>query len=368
MRKKIVFFIPSLTGGGAQKVLFNILNNIDKGKYKVYLIIVNRRGDVYSNYISKEIQLINLNKKSTKYSICALIMKVREIEPDILMGFLIHGNIIVSLISKFLKKKTKIVLSMHSVLTQKINSKVIIKIVDFFYKKADAIVTVSYGVKKDMVKVLNIEQEKFRVIYNPIVDSRLKELSKENVNHLWFTNNYNVIVAIGRLVPLKDYDTVLKTFAAVKEKNKRLIIFGDGKQKDFLLKLSKELKIEKQVEFMGFKENPYKYLSKARVFIQCSTQEGFGNTIVEAMACGVPVISTNCPVGPREIITDGVNGCLVRIGDYVSIAYNIDKILSNDSIRNKYIQNGLTRSKDFEIEKITKEYEVLFDELIDRKR
>ena len=144
----------------------------------------------------------------------------------------------------------------------------------------------------------------------------------------------------------------------------RMAILGEGKDRGTLEKLAKELGISDKVAFLGFQKNPFKYMKRATVFVLSSLHEGFGNVLVEAMACGTPVISTNCKSGPSEIIEDGKSGILVPVSDYQSLSKAIIKVLSDDSLRQKFSAEGLERVKHFSVQKNIRGYEKVFQELM----
>jgi glycosyltransferase involved in cell wall biosynthesis len=136
----------------------------------------------------------------------------------------------------------------------------------------------------------------------------------------------------------------------------RLLIIGEGPDRNKLLNLIRELGIENRVQISGIKRNPFKYLSRANVFVLSSVSEGFGNVILEAMVCGCPVVSTDCPSGPREIITDGENGILVPVGNSAALSEVVLKVIKNHTLNKKLTMNALKRVDDFSLEKIVNQY------------
>jgi glycosyltransferase involved in cell wall biosynthesis len=172
-----------------------------------------------------------------------------------------------------------------------------------------------------------------------------------------------VIVACGRLTAQKNHPLLLNSMALVlKQTDARLLILGKGEKKDELEKLTQSLGIEKKVFFLGFKKNHHKYIARSSIFVLSSDWEGFSSVIMEAMACGVSVISTRCPSGPDEIITDGVNGLLVPVGDADAMAGAILRLLKDETLRKKLADAGRSRSEDFRVEKMVAGYEKVFGE------
>ena len=160
-----------------------------------------------------------------------------------------------------------------------------------------------------------------RVIHNPVVWPDHRTKAAEPVEHPWFAQHTPVVLAAGRLINLKDHATLLRAFALVaKARPAQLIIIGEGEERDNLGALAYELGIADLVELPGFRRNPFAWMAKASVFVLSSVYEGSPNVLIQAMACGTPVVSTDCPSGPREILQDGTLGTLVPVGDHSAMA------------------------------------------------
>ena len=186
----------------------------------------------------------------------------------------------------------------------------------FVYKYSDKVIAISDGVAQDLIKNFNLSPNKVRVIYNPSADPEIKNLSNENVTHPWFQIDIPIIIGIGRLTHQKDFSTLIKAFSILrKEKDCKLIIIGEGSERSKIESLISKENLKDDIELMGFQVNPWKYLSKSNLFVLSSLWEGFGNVIVESMYLGTPVISTDCPSGPREILKNGDLGILVPPAD-----------------------------------------------------
>lgn len=190
------------------------------------------------------------------------------------------------------------------------------------FNKAHGIIAVSQGVAQDLVTCFPIDASKVRVIYNPIVYSELFQKAKEPLSHSWFVQKDRpVILAAGRFEPQKAFLTLIRAFHLLqKEMPARLVILGDGKERKAMEALIAELGLQNQVSLPGFVLNPYSYMAQADLFVLSSAWEGFGMVLVEAMALGTPVVSTDCQFGPREILQDGRLGPLVKVGDVQGLA------------------------------------------------
>lgn len=366
MNKHIAIFLPSLRGGGAEKVMLNLAHEIYQEGYKVDLILSKAEGS-YLTQLSRDINLIDLNCKRVLHSLIPLVKYLKNNNPPILLSALEHTNLVALWAVELAKTSTKVIVTEHSTLSisvknsKNLKSKFIPILMKKFYRKALSIVTVSKGVAEDLIENLNIPREKVKVIYNPIVTEKLIALSYEDVEHSWIKNNERpIILAAGRLTAAKDYPTMIKSFKEIRSKiNAKLIILGEGEQRKEIEKLAENLGIRNDIDIVGFVENPYAYMRKSDLFLLTSKWEGFGNVLVEAMACGTPVISTDCPNGPREILDNGKYGKLVPVGDIEALTKAVlNHFLKPSSVDKESL---LSRANDFHIKKIVKQYLALFE-------
>jgi glycosyltransferase involved in cell wall biosynthesis len=195
-----------------------------------------------------------------------------------------------------------------------------------FYLWANGIVAVSEGVADDLAQVVGASRDRIQVIYNPIVTPELQVKAKDMLEHPWFEpSEPPVVLAIGRLTVQKDFSTLIQAFARVRQTHAaRLLILGEGKTRPELEGLVKKFGLEEDVRLPGFVPNPYPHMARASLFVLCSRWEGLPTVLVEAMYCGAPIIATDCPSGPREILRDGQYGQLVPVGDVDSLAHAIE--------------------------------------------
>jgi len=370
----VAFFLPTLEVGGTERNVVNLVNNIDTEHYTVSLVLGNIHGD-FVNQVRQDIVIVNLKASYSVGLFFALVQYFKIQKPDVFVSAFPRINIITIAAKIFSGVNTKIIITEHSVFSfLPVIAKTFWRgmfarffmplLARLLYPKADSIVCVSVGIAEDLKKVINTNGN-MKVIYNPIIVDKIYQLADETVNNVWFSNpEVSVIIAVGRLVPIKDYLTLLKAFKQVlKNQPARLVILGSGPEKEKLEWLSSQMGLSESIAFMGFQKNPYKYIKKASVFVLSSLQEGFGNVIIEAMACGAPVVSTDCPVGPGEIIENMKNGILVPVGDEKSMADAILKVLNDPVLAEKFSTAGRERAKFFSVAKSVGEYEKVFDEL-----
>lgn len=199
------------------------------------------------------------------------------------------------------------------------------------YPAADGVIAVSQGVAEDLIHAIGLPQSIIKVLYNPVVPSDVMERAQDAITHPWLVDHArSVILGVGRLERQKDFSTLMRAFARVsKQRPFRLIILGEGSQRKNLESLAGELGIADMVSMPGHVPNPYAYMARCDLFVLSSLWEGFGNVLAEALAVGIPVISTDCPSGPREILADGAYGPLVTVGDDVALADAILKVVDN---------------------------------------
>lgn len=375
-RPKISFFLPSFEGGGAEQNLINILNNINRENYELELVLGNKKG-VFLDQVPNDILIVDLGGQS----LFNIFFKIRRYfsskKTDIFVSTFPRFNLVNLLAKIFSNSKAKFVLIEQTTPSRlhKTAKSFFHKIIAYFfltflikvlYPRADIIVCVSNSVKEDLLHILG-RSSKLEVIYNPIVDDSILSSSKEPLgsDQYIFEGAYPVIIAVGRLVKAKDYPNLLRAFRKVlNSKQARLLILGEGPEEKQLKDLASQLKIYNDVIFAGFKKNPYKYMAHSSLFALSSVREGFGNVIIQAMACGVPVVATNDKSGPGEIIDNEINGILVYPQNPVDLADGILKILENPDFAKKLSENGLERSKHFTVKESVSSYERLFNKLL----
>ena len=235
------------------------------------------------------------------------------------------------------------------------------------YNSAQSVVALSHGVGEDLISNFGVKKEKITVIYNPVDIAQIKYLSNEQINDLNFQDDEVLIIAVGRLEKEKDYPTLLKAFCIVRSRFKaRLIILGSGLLERELKDMAHKLNLNGHINFLGFKKNPYKYFRKADIFVLSSKCEGFGHVIVEAMATGTPVISTDCESGPREIIGENECGVLVPVGDHKALAKEICSLIRDKEKCRMLALRGLERAEAFEAKTIVPKYEFLFMDVLNK--
>ena len=289
--------------------------------------------------------------------------------PDVLLSLLEYSNIVTVFSVLFSKERSKIILCEQNNPRQYLSFAKFRHLKFFFmklaYNKADRIIVSSEGVGNVLHEDLLIPKEKIVVIYNPIELPEIFKLRNQDVTGFPETNGRMVVISAGRLTKQKNFELLLKSFKLVRKNlNVLLIILGVGELERKLRMLAEELMLANDVYFAGFQHNPFSWIVKADVFVLTSDWEGFGNVIIESMACGVPVVATNCPFGPGEIIENGRNGFLAPVGDPQMLADSIAFLLNNKSVSDEIVKSAFISVQRFDSASIVAEYEKVLRECI----
>ena len=353
----IALFVPSLHGGGAERVILDIATELANRGVPVDLVLVKAEGH-YLDLVPKGVRLIDLNSHRAAASLLKLVRYIRREQPIALLSTLTQASVIALVAKLLLGGRLRIVTRIANTYSEELATgtfkhRQALRLLKALFPVADGIVAVSQGVADDLIELHPAIASRVTTIYNPVARAEIVKQSVAPVNHTWFeTDNAPVVLSVGRLAKVKDHATLLRAFAEVlRSRQARLLILGEGPEHENLLALAVLLGVSQQVDLPGFKVNPFAYMSKARVFALSSRYEGFPNVLVQAMACGTPVVSTDCRSGPREILEDGKWGRLVPVGDWHSMAEAIIDTLDNPVPSNRLISRASVYSADASIDR-----------------
>lgn len=362
----VAIYLPHLRPGGTEISILNLANAMHKQGVRVSIFIHEEEdGDLTGR--SGDVRVVPLGVRHTLGALPALVRHLRAERPDVLLSALPHNNIVAVLARMLAGNGTRVVVTEHAPVTELIKQhstlryRVLPYLLPYLYRRADAVISVSEGVRDDLHELLSKPVLNSDVIYNPVLPLGWAEMSKEPID-AWFADEaHPVVLSVGRLSKEKSFPTLINAFAAVHRQHPhlRLAILGDGPEMETLAGLIKELGLESSARLPGFVANPYAYMSRAKVFVLPSLFEGFGNVLVEAMACGTDVISSDCPVGPREILNSGAFGTLVPPADVGALA----DALANVIERQEPIPAAKQRALQFTAEASSASYLRLFSGL-----
>jgi len=395
--RPIALFIPSLVGGGAERAMLNLAKAFAARGHRVEMVLCRAQGALLSE-VPASIPGLTLKRSRLTARLAPLVADVagfasllrpvllarnpatlrylldltrylKRRQPRALVCALTYTNLAGLWARELAGARTRVLVSEHIHLSRDLQDnrnaknwkwRFVAPLIHRVYPWADAIVAVSNGVADDLSRFANLRRSRIVTIYNPMVNAELLEKAKVPVDHPWFAPGAPpVILGAGRLETQKDFPTLLKAFARVcARREARLIILGEGREEERLRALARELGVASQVDLPGFTLNPYAYMARAAVFVLSSAWEGLPLVPAEAMACGCPVVSTDCPSGPAEILEGGVYGPLVPVGDHEAMANAIASMLDQPPDRERL----RARAAEFSVERAAKLYlDLIFD-------
>lgn len=365
-KRKIAFFVPNLYGGGAQRVFVNLANQFASRGFNTDLVLIKNEG-VYRGFVNAKVKVVDLKCKKAFLSVLPLIKYIEKNEPAVLLASIDAACIVAALAKIFSRVKFRLLIRQAYYFSspKRFKKKIVGLLLKKSYAQADSIIVLTKNMRDDILKKFNALADKIFVIYNPVDLSCIEADSMASLEHSWFTEGkggkFKLILAAGVLRQIKGFDCLIRAFHQIKKREKiKLIILGSGRDKKKLESLAQELGLEDDISLPGFVDNPFAYMRKADVFVLSSFFEGCPNVILEAMCCGAPIVSTDCPSGPSEILENGKYGRLVPVGDVSAMARAIIETLDNP------LPPGFLRKRaeDFGIEKVADRYlDVMFPDL-----
>ena len=330
---RVALLLPMLTGGGAEKVMLEIARQLVRRRFSVDFLTT-RGGGALRGSVPEDVRLLNLNSWKTVTALPGLVRYIRQEKPTVLLSTLELTNVTALLAKRFFVPDLRLIVRQenHCALLYKLGFRKRMATIAMkrLLPAADAVIAVSLGVAEDLRRAIQRAAGSVSIIPNPVVTPELLDKAAAPVDHPWFDDRRTpVILNAGRLVAQKDQPTLLRAFAEIrKARPARLMILGDGPNRGRLMALARGLGIHDDVDFRGFQFNPIAYMARARLFVLSSAFEGLPLALIEAMACGTPVVSTDCP-GVREILEGGRLGRLVPVSDWRMLARAIQDTLDD---------------------------------------
>lgn len=339
-KTKLAIFLPSLSGGGAERAMLNLAHGLSDRGWAVDLVLAKAEGP-YLNNVHDSVKIVNLKASRALTSIPTLARYLRLERPKALLSAMDYANVVALWARRLAGIPELVVVNEQNTISRSARNsprrrqRMVPHLVKRFYPWAEYIIGNSQGVSDDLSQMTGLPRERIKILYNPVVTPELREKAQEPLDHPWFeAGQPPVILAVGRLTIQKDFPTLIRAFAQVCQTwTARLIILGEGPDRQTLETLVNQLDLEDEVAMPGFVENPYAYMSQASLYVLSSRWEGLPTVLIEALYCGPPIIATDCPSGPREILADGQHGLLVPVGDITALAQAIEVGLAGKTPR-----------------------------------
>ena len=377
---KLLVYSSYLGLGGAEMHTMRVLNELNLDEFEVIVVCPNKVGE-YEQYLNKGIKLIKVGsaflyeKSSTigRWSTYFGLKKwINKFNPDIIFSIQDIHNAILLKALKSVKTNAKIVIGVQNSVkdayadsSNRVN-RWIMDVIKKEYHTVDLLISLSEGVKEGLLEVNPQLRDKIITIYNCGIDDILIEKLKDAQQNPVPRPEKTVLLSAGRLNEQKGYPVLLKALKQVKEQGNDFEhwILGKGPLETELKELTEKYGLTENVKYLGFQSNPFQFMATADVFVLSSLYEGFGNVIVEAMACGTAVVSTDCPHGPSEIINHEDSGYLVAVNDSNSLALGIIRLIQDKDLRDRIAINGKERANAFHSKLITEQYTKAFKNVL----
>ena len=347
----IIFILPDLETGGAERIVTTLANHLPRNRFEPKILLLRKEGG-FLQILKDDVEIIDIKTPRIRHSLKPILLEIKKRKPDIVFSGFGEVNAYLSLFIKFFPK-TKFIARETNVVSKHVTRKEI-RFFYRFYNNYHRIICQSDDMQNDLIENFNIKKEKLIKINNPVDFDFINEKLGISIKPETFKDDFKNVVAIGNLSSRKGFDNLLKVFSHLKNEKILLHILGDGRDKERLNQMKKDLKLE-NVFFHGQQKNPYQYLKFADLFILSSRYEGFPNVLLEAGACGIYALANNCKGGISEIIQPKING---EIGDIENPEKFADKIVSilAETHNSEVIKNSIRSrfSKDLILERYEK--------------
>ena len=360
-RERLAILLPDLRGGGAERVAVNLANSFAQRGYLVDMILLSAKGEFLAD-LRQEIRVIDLQVTRLRGALMPLVRYLLKARPEAVLANMWPLTVIALWARTLTRLPTRVVVVEHTtwsrdaIVSSVIGRWRVLSSIYCTFPQADGIVAVSRGAADDLAMFAKLNRNALTVIYNPVVGDEMSLTDRPMTPADWWSGAHYRILAVGNLSPIKDYATLLAAFAQLRQHiDARLLILGEGSCRHALEAQARQLGIEESLFMPGFARDPSPYFRHADLHVLSSMGEGLGNVIVEALAAGTPVVSTDCPSGPREILCNGKFGQLVTVGDAAEMAAAMADSLATQHNTAALIE----RARDFSIDLAVDQYEKL---------
>lgn len=323
---RFAFYMPHLRTGGAERVTVNLANHFVR-RGELPLMVLDRRDGALVDALAPEVEVIALDAPRTLAALPRLRRVLIRRRPAVLLSGITYNSPIALLAAGLAGRRTRVAVAEHTVLSQELAERgprdraIVPRLLHLAYRHAAAIICPTEAIADDLAALCGIARARIDVLPNPVIGADTTARAAQAPAEPWFGESVPVFVAAGRMTPVKDFATLLAAFARVAgARPARLVLLGEGPLRDALADEAAALGIADRVRLPGAVDDPLPWFARAAAVVSSSRYEGFGNVLVEALACGTPVVSTDCPGGPRAILDGGRYGRLVPVGDAEALA------------------------------------------------
>ena len=331
----IAFFLPTVRGGGAQRVVVNLIQGLVERRRPVDLVLATLTG-VFLDQIPSEVRIVDLRAGRLIKSLVPLTRYLKRERPRVVISSMSHANLIALWAARLAGTGTPVVATVHNTMSQstqglgRLGGALEPRLLRAFYPWAASIVAVSEGAADDLARTSGLRRDRVSVVYNPVITPEMMAMAAGRPDHPWFAPAAPpVILGVGRLTAQKDFPNLIRAFAGLRARREvRLVILGEGEDRPQLEALVASLGVGNDVALPGFRPDAMAYMASAALFVLSSAWEGLPTVLIEAMAAGARVVSTDCPSGPREILQNGRLGHLVPVGDSRALADAMERTLA----------------------------------------
>ncbi len=354
-RTDLALFLATSGHSGVDRIMRNLVPEFARYGLRIDLLGVRCHGP-YWDELPHNVRTVDLGVSHVNTALPALVRYLRRNRPEVLLSDKDKVNRTALTARALARVDTRVAVRIGTTVSKNLERRGWwarngqLASIRLFYRHADGILTPSEGAAEDLAGIAGLPLTAVTVVPSPVLTDRFEAMAEETVDHPWFApGEPPVILGIGELCARKDFATLLKAFAELRrDRPCRLIIGGEGRQRGKLLQLARHLGVSDDIDLPGFLANPYAYMRRAKVFALTSICEGMPVVLIEAMACGTPVVSTDCPSGPREVLGDGRYGHLVPVGDSSALAKKLAEMLdrptSPEALREATMSYTVTNS------------------------
>lgn len=372
--RRILVLVSSLTAGGAERMVVNLLRELDRSAWRPVLATFSGEVD-YTDEMPADVRHFELGKSSRLGNLTVVFRLARLIhrmQPDLIFTRIYFCGLVAFFARRLGRNCAPIVAAIDTTLSRAIRDEPLLRvrrpITAAVLSRLERVVAISGASRADLVESFGVPPEGCPMIYNGVDVCRIRELMEEPLRETEWDTEVPMFVSVGRLTRAKNYPLLIRAFARVRQTHgARLLILGEGEERERLERLLRDLDLEDAVSMPGFRANPFKYIRAATAFVMSSDWEGLPMVLIEAMACGAPIISTRYETGAEELVEQGENGLLVPRGDTEALAGAMERVVDDPNLRARLARGAGDRAWQFDNARVVGKYEEVFrDALAER--